>query len=222
MNGIRADRLRDLDTFIRHTDSNSLQLAGQWTETWGTERMTFWRAERRTGPGRGETTCSWRTLNWMEVILAGWQEGQIFREGVALDLPAYLSLVERAGQRCAGDRFYEILHAGIKNYVDRGLLEDGWFHKPTGDIQYMIQNGPLIGDYPIPEVKNLISFLNKIRDTNATTTAALKTVNEYLNCLNTPKANRNPSLLSIPLPKHHNLHPQRLPRRLFSKMPRSD
>jgi hypothetical protein len=53
VNGIRADHLRDLDTFMRHTDSNSLQLAGQWTETWGTERMTFWRAERRTGPGRG-------------------------------------------------------------------------------------------------------------------------------------------------------------------------
>jgi hypothetical protein len=161
VDGIRPDGLEGLNSFLRQTDRNS---------------------------SSGETTtCRWCAVAWFKEKLGMWEEGKIVKDGSVLSLPEYLRLWERAGIRCAGERFGDVYNTAIKSYVDRELLEKGWLPKPSGDIAYLIRNGASTGDYPVPEVidlySNLIAYINNTADDGPDTHKRLMVVKEYMACL---------------------------------------
>lgn len=164
VDGIRSVGLAGLSVFLRQTDRSYKQAAGSHRGLAGSggfsEKYDYVQKERTFGPGRDETTArSWCTFAWFDDKIRMWEEGKIVQDGSTLSLPGFLRMWEGGGRRCARERFYEIYSTEIKSYIDQGLLEDGWQHEPSDDMPYLIQSGPLAGDYAMAEVDSLISRL---------------------------------------------------------------
>ncbi len=196
VDGIRSNGLDGLRWFLKFTDNPRIERAGRHSGRQGSggknpwsENYDYWREERKFGPGRGETTCSWCTLTWFEEKIRMWEEGKIVVDGSAIDLIEFLRMWQKAGKRCAGDRWENMYAAALKSYRDRGLLDEDWDRKPTGNISYLITHGPSAGDYPIPEIDELITFLQGYsRKTakvplNKGREKRLELVDEYVRCL---------------------------------------
>lgn len=167
VDGINSNGLPGLEWFLSATKSPRKEKAGMHTGMRGSggwsERYSYWREERRFGPGRNETTCSWCTLKWFEEKLGGFREGMMVQDGEALSLPAFLRMWESAGKRCEGGRFYEIYEAAVQGYQDEGLLEEAWDQLPSGDTQYLLRHGPSNGDFPITKAREALEEVGRYR-----------------------------------------------------------
>ncbi|KAH7398129.1 hypothetical protein BKA64DRAFT_673610 [Cadophora sp. MPI-SDFR-AT-0126] len=194
---IRSDGLSGLARFLIATKMNykepAVQYPGQRGSGDRSEDHSYYREERRYGPGRHSTTCSWCTLKWFEEKLGMWQEGMSMAQE-QLSLPQFLRIWEAAGRRCEGNGFYEIYNAAIDSYKKQGLLREGWEKQLLGDIPYLIRHGPSQGDFPTPQTEEAISILKNYyeKHTAVPTTEArqhdLEVIDEYISCLEWFKA----------------------------------
>ncbi|KAE8449910.1 hypothetical protein EG329_007387 [Mollisiaceae sp. DMI_Dod_QoI] len=130
VDGIRSNGVESVKWFLSATNKLKIEKAGmhrgmQGSSGWS-EKYNYWREERKFGPGRGDTTCSWCTLDWLKEKLQSWEEDMAGLDGKPLDLPAFLRMLENTGKRCAGDEFMAPYHGAIQAYVDRGFLHPDW------------------------------------------------------------------------------------------------
>ncbi|CZR69426.1 uncharacterized protein PAC_19326 [Phialocephala subalpina] len=194
VDGIRSNGINGLHWFLSATKSRKVEPAGrhsgmQGSGGWG-EKYNYWREERKFGPGRGETTCSWCTLNWFKEKLLLWEEGTQDSDGNVINLPAFLQMWENAGKRCAGDDFTKSYEAAVQGYIERGLLTADWETQVSGDIPYLMEHGPTSGDYPARDVDGLVervkAYQNRTIRINPENPARVKhqaLVTEYIGCL---------------------------------------
>jgi hypothetical protein len=136
---IRSDGLSEqLVSFLRATTIHYTEPEYRGPPGSGgkSEDHSYFREERRYGPGRNSTTCSWCTLKWFEEKLGMWREGMSMAQE-QLSLPQFLRMWEAAGRRCEGNGFYEIYYAAIDSYKKQGLLSEGWEKELLGDIPYL-------------------------------------------------------------------------------------
>ncbi|KUJ17855.1 uncharacterized protein LY89DRAFT_683848 [Mollisia scopiformis] len=194
VDGFRANATQGLRLFLAGTNSRKTEPAGRHRGRQGSggwsENYNYWREERKFGPGRGETTCSWCTLEWLNGKLPMWKEHMLSLDGKFMSLPEFLRMWEDAGKRCASDRFMEAYHSAVQAYIDQGVLDPDWETKASGDIPYLMQHGPTSGDYPARDVDSILEtmkvYRSRTENINPTANARIKhqaTVNQYIGCL---------------------------------------
>lgn len=88
---IRSDGLSELASFLRATKIHYTEPEYQGPPASGgnSEDRSYFREERKYGPGRNSTTCSWCTLKWFEEKIGMWQEGMSMAQE-QLSLPQFL------------------------------------------------------------------------------------------------------------------------------------
>ncbi|KAL2069401.1 hypothetical protein VTL71DRAFT_14080 [Oculimacula yallundae] len=147
--------------------------------------IEYSREERSFGPGQGETTCSWCTVEWFGEKMQNWNS-RVQADGHPMELYEYLRTWKKAGRRCAGDHFEQVYQAAVKTYQDRGLLHEGWEQQPTTKLLSLIQFGPGDGDFPLPQLSRRIQEM-KDPKINTTETSARVDGSEWssqtLSCL---------------------------------------
>ncbi|KAI9730424.1 MAG: hypothetical protein M1834_005934 [Cirrosporium novae-zelandiae] len=185
IDGLETDGLGGIDDFLDRSNEHKVEPATRKSGVEGgkdwSNRYNYFREERRFGPGKGETTCSWCTFNWLERKLNSWKvDNTLGENGEPLELASFLSRIQKAGQRCAGDNFTRTWEKTVANYYEQGLLNDDIGTKlPSGDVVYLIGHGPSPGDYPLPAVKESIDSL-AIQKTSENQAE----IERYTNCLN--------------------------------------
>lgn len=159
IDGYLSDGIKGRISFMNATAISRTEPAGQHKGTlshasWS-EDYDYFREERKFGPGRGSTTCSWCTYEWFEEKLGLWsKENEAQNKGVPL--PQFLRDWQSAGKRCEGSRFFEIFDSAVQSYKNAGLLEDLWDNVPSGDVPYLVAHGPSRGDPPVSVIKDII------------------------------------------------------------------
>lgn len=162
------DVLDDLASFMQHTDRPRLEQAQRKTGWRGTnkykERYDYHTREQKYGPGVGETTCRWCTLDWLERKLGAWREGSILSPDskVPVSLPEFLRRIEKAGMRCEPEAWNDMFERAVARYQDDGLLADNWRRLPSGDVYYLIKNGADEGDEPLPSFAKAIERIEDV------------------------------------------------------------
>lgn len=191
IDGYLSDGIKGRISFINATATARTEPAGQHKETvtyagWSQD-YDYFREERKFGPGRGSTTCSWCTYQWFEAKLGLWTKEKETQDK-NVPLPQFLREWENAGKRCEGSRFSEIFDSAVQSYKDAGLLEDLWDHVPSGDVPYLVAHGPSRGDPPVSIAKDAIpkvkAHLNSyIFDTVKPVFEHAALLQEYASCL---------------------------------------
>lgn len=161
--GLMVEPLHSIDDFLLKTNQYRIEPARRMLGmTGGTdlliERKTM-HEERSFGPGRGETTCSYCTLDWLGRKMKSWKPDLIYYEdGSPMELPVYIERVSKAGRRCAGENFTSMWSDAIDHYEEQGLLdrEGKWLRQPSGNELYLFQHGPSAGDSPLPEMRDYL------------------------------------------------------------------
>lgn len=169
--------LQSINDFIHKTDKKRREPARRVRTTRGTNKYKYTtdfpvRAQQY-GPGAGETSCNWCVFNFLNHTLRGWKEGAIIspESRLPVSLPEFIRRAQKAGNRCAPtDTWEKINNEAIAAYIDLGLLEapgdpsispdspihetpDDWRKsQPSGDLHYLILNGPSEGDSPVSDI----------------------------------------------------------------------
>lgn len=163
LDGLMVEPMHGVDEFLLKTNLYRIEPAVQMLgmtggADWPTEH-NYMREERRFGPGRGETTCSYCTLDWIGGKIKSWKPDLVYTEdGLPMELPVYLERMSKAGRRCAGENFTSLWADAMDHYEERGLLdrEGKWLRQPSGDKLYLFQHGPSAGDSPLPEIRDYL------------------------------------------------------------------
>lgn len=163
LNGLMVEPLHGIDEFLLKTNQYRTEPAEQMLGMIGGSDWVFeynyMREERSFGPRRGETTCSYCTLDWLGRKLKSWKPDLIYyKNGSPMELPVYLERISKAGRRCAGENFTTLWAEAIGQYEDQGLLdrEGKWLRQPSGNKLYLFQHGPSAGDSPSPEIRDYL------------------------------------------------------------------
>jgi hypothetical protein len=163
------DGITELDMFVSATKIYRKELASriQGLDT-PTSVYKSVKEERRYGPRRNSTTCSWCTLNWFENKLAMFDANKIGFGGPE-SLPQFLRMWEKGGRRCEGNRFNEIFNSAVQSYKNAGLLDEQWESEPSGRIGYLVLHGPSSGDYPLSYAQDIIQRVMRYRKKHGST-----------------------------------------------------
>ncbi|KAF2817417.1 uncharacterized protein BDZ99DRAFT_457153 [Mytilinidion resinicola] len=163
LDGINFGSLEGIDAFLRKTKRPSRERGGWKSGTIGSSTDGGWKKtyrfkapERTYGPGIGSTSCGWCMLSWFENHLNGWDDGSVISpdSGLPVSLPEYIRRIKEAGQRCKATEWNRIYGQAIKNYQDKNLLSEDWEGLPSGDLAFLIRNGPHRGDEPIKTIQS--------------------------------------------------------------------
>lgn len=163
LDGLMVEPLQGIDEFLLKTNQFSIEPAEQMLGTisgsdWLVE-YNHMREERSFGPGRGKTTCSYCTLDWLGRKSKTWKPDLIYYDdGLPMELPVYLERISKAGRRCAGENFTILWAEAVDEYEEQGLLdcEGKWLRQPSGNKLYVFQHGPSPGDSPLPELRDYL------------------------------------------------------------------
>ena len=163
LDGLMVEPLHGIDEFLLKTNQYKIEPAVRMLgmtggKDWFSEH-NYMREERMFGPGRGETTCSYCTLDWLGRKLKKWKPDSIYYEdGLPMELPVYIERISKAGRRCAGGEFTSMWADAIDHYEEQGLLdrEGQWLRQPSGNKLYLFQHGPSPGDSPLPEIRDYL------------------------------------------------------------------
>lgn len=163
LDGLMVEPLYGIDKFLLKTNQLRTDPVEQMLKMIGGSNWlvehNYMRQERRFGPGRGETTCSYCTLDWLGGKLKGWKPDQnYYDDGSPMELPVYLERISKAGRRCAGNNFTMLWMEAIDEYEEQGLLdrEGKWLRQPSGNKLYLFQHGPSPGGSPLPELRDYL------------------------------------------------------------------
>ncbi|KAF2502496.1 hypothetical protein BU16DRAFT_521213, partial [Lophium mytilinum] len=170
LDGINFGSLEGIDQFLKKTE-RPMREAGGWksgsrgsgTDGGWTKKYRFKAPARTYGPGVGSTSCGWCMLSWFENHLNGWEEGSVISpdSGLPVSLPEYVRRIKDAGQRCEATEWNRIYDQAIKNYQDKKLMTEDWELLPSGDLAYLIRNGPDRGDEPIKTIESTAAAIRK-------------------------------------------------------------
>ncbi|KAH6874398.1 hypothetical protein B0T10DRAFT_498861 [Thelonectria olida] len=160
MDGVNPN-LWAINTFMRDTDKNGFERGGRkrGSRETGTYRYryNYKVRDQKLGPGAGETSCSWCTFDFFNRTLNSWTQGAHLspESNQPVSLPEFLRRVRRAGRRCAPTaKWDEMYNAAVARYISTGVLPADWeVTLPSGDLHYLIHNGPSLGDSPILEIR---------------------------------------------------------------------
>ena len=163
LNGLMLGPLHGIDEFLLKTNQYRTEPAEQMLGMIGGSgwlvEYNYMREERSFGPRRGETTCSYCTLDWLGRKLKSWKPDLIYYDdGSPVELPVYLERISKAGRRCAGENFTTLWAEAIDQYEEQGLLdrEGKWLRQPSGNKLYLFRHGPSAGDSPLPEIRGYL------------------------------------------------------------------
>lgn len=163
LNGLMVEPLHGIDEFLLKTNQYRTKPAERMLGMVGRSDWIFeynyMREERSFGPRRGETTCSYCTLDWLGRQSKSWKPDMIYYDdGSPMELPVYLERISKAGRRCAGENFTTLWAEAIDQYEEQGLLdrEGQWLRQPSGNKLYLFQHGPSAGDSPLPEIRDYL------------------------------------------------------------------
>ncbi len=161
--GLLVEPLHGIDEFLlktnRHRTEPATRMLGMTGGAGWIVEHNYMCEERKFGPGRGETTCSYCTLEWLGRKMKTWKPNMIYYEdGLPMELPVYIERISKAGRRCAGDKFTSMWADAIDHYEELGLLdrEGEWLRQPSGNKLYLFQHGPSAGDSPLPETRDYL------------------------------------------------------------------
>lgn len=168
--GINANHMANLGSFLRSTNEKKLEPkrkmsgvkgGGDWKQSYN-----YWREERRFGPKKGDTTCSFCTANWFLRMLEAWNDSTVDENGDLIDLPHYLARVYQAGRRCTTSylTFQQMFDMQVSIYKDRGLLEDNWEESAGSNKILAPSEYPTLLDHPLPSVRASIKKLEGMGD----------------------------------------------------------
>lgn len=167
VDGMNAGNLQSIDTFTRQTDKSLREQGRRHRGSAGTNtyRYTYDYTTRAQtyGPGRGETSCGFCVFDFLNRTLNSWTEDAVISPDSKLpvSLPEFIRRVRKAGERCAPTQTWDkIYEDGIGQYRASGLLPEDWeTSSPSGDLYYLIRNGPSRGDAPVSDIDARISSL---------------------------------------------------------------
>ncbi|KAF7560288.1 hypothetical protein G7046_g3870 [Stylonectria norvegica] len=152
--------LRAIDSFISQTDKKSTS-PSRWVKgTRGSRGYSYSYKykvrEQSYGPGPGDTSCGWCTFDFLNHTLNSWTEGLLLSPDSdrPVSLPEFIRRTRVAGERCAPSTTWtKIYEEATAHYISAGLLPGDWEQSlPSGDMHYLIKNGPSLGDYPVSEI----------------------------------------------------------------------
>ncbi|KAK9415856.1 hypothetical protein SUNI508_09985 [Seiridium unicorne] len=156
MDGLNAATLNGLDMFLGDTNKRRTEQGRLKSFTRGDGRDGGWKGKfsiqvptLRYGPRPGETDCGSCTLQWLEKMVNGWEEGKVISPDtdIPITLPEHLRRVKKAGERCETEEWTRIYLTAITRYQKRGLIPVHWEAAlPSGDHGWTIQNGLASGD----------------------------------------------------------------------------
>ncbi|KAK6066334.1 hypothetical protein SCUP234_12114 [Seiridium cupressi] len=156
MDGLNAATLNGLDMFLGDTNKRRTEQGRLKSFTRGDGRDGGWKGKfsiqvptLRYGPGLGETGCGSCTLQWLEKMVNGWEEGKVISPDTdrPITLPEHLRRVKKAGERCETEEWTRIYLTATTRYQKRGLIPVHWDAAlPSGDYGWTIQNGLASGD----------------------------------------------------------------------------
>ncbi|KAJ9165271.1 hypothetical protein NKR19_g633 [Coniochaeta hoffmannii] len=119
-------------------------------------RYNFHVRKQSYGPGPGETSCDWCIFDYLNRTLNSWTPGAVTNPdtGEQVSLPEFIRRVRTAGERCSPTLWWSNTYkTGIERYRSAGLLSADWeTAQPSGDLSYLILNGPSLGDSPVAEI----------------------------------------------------------------------
>ncbi|KAH8896210.1 hypothetical protein GQ53DRAFT_838452 [Thozetella sp. PMI_491] len=138
--GMNAN-LNGISIFVTNTDRKRIEPARleNGRRGSGTYRYSYriQLRERRYGPERGGTGCTWCMFDFLNHTLSNWAEGAVAKpdSNEPVSLPDFIRHVRVAGERCApADKWDKMYGEAIARYVDAGLLSVGW-DEPEGKTE---------------------------------------------------------------------------------------
>ena len=163
LDGLMVEPLHGIDDFLYKTNQYKIELGTRMLDMSGgldyLDTYHHLRDPRRFGPGPGETTCTYCTLNWLGGKLKRWKPDLVYYEdGSPMGLPVYMLRMMKAGRRCDGQNFTTMWAEAMDIYEEQGLLdrEGRWLREPSGNSLYLFQHGPSPGDSPLPEIRDYL------------------------------------------------------------------
>ena len=163
LDGLMVEPLHGIDDFLYKTNRYKIEPGTRMLDmSGGLEYLDTYhhlRDQRRFGPGLGETTCSYCTLDWLGRKLKRWKPDLVYYEdGSPMGLPVYMLRMAKAGRRCDGQDFTTTWAEAIELYQGQGLLDrqGRWLREPSGKSLYLFQHGPSAGDFPLPEIRDYL------------------------------------------------------------------
>lgn len=163
VDGINANHnlFKGVARFVAETDKKRTERAHRSSGTRGSGtysyQYNFGLRQQTYGPGVGETSCGWCIFDFLNRTLNSWTPGGTVTNpdsGEQVSLPEFIRRVRKAGERCSPTRRWDrIYEEAIGRYHAAGLLPTDWEATlPSGDLAYLILNGPSIGDSPVAEI----------------------------------------------------------------------
>lgn len=170
VDGMNAGNLQSIGAFTRQTDKRLREQSRRHRGSAGTNKYRYtydYTTRAQTyGPGRGETSCGFCVFDFLDRTLNSWTEGTVISPDSKLpvSLPEFIRRVRKAGERCAPTQTWnKIYKDSVGRYRASGLLPDDWeTSSPSGDLYYLIQNGPSRGDAPVSNIDARISSLDAL------------------------------------------------------------
>ncbi|KAM0799819.1 hypothetical protein BDR22DRAFT_890097 [Usnea florida] len=163
LDGLMVEPLHGIDDFLNKTNQYKVKSVTQMLDMSGgldyLDRYQHLREQKRFGPGPGETTCSYCTLDWLSGKMKRWKPDLVhYEDGSPMGLPVYMLRMGKAGRRCDGQNFAKMWAEAMELYEEQGLLdrEGRWLRQPSGDSLYLFQHGPSAGDSPLPQIRDYL------------------------------------------------------------------
>lgn len=147
-----------INQFIHETDNRRIEASRWHTGTRGSNKYSYRYhykvREESYGPGPGETSCGWCTFDFLNHTLNSWAEGAIVDGNQVVSLPEFIRRVRAAGSRCSPTtKWDKIYDEAVQRYISAGLLPADWENLlPSGNVDYLIKNGPSRGDSPVSDI----------------------------------------------------------------------
>lgn len=172
VDGMNANNLNGIESFIHETNKKRVEPATRKRGRKGTSKYSYKYdylvRQQSYGPGVGETSCGWCTFDFLNRTLNAWSEGSVLSPDSKqpVSLPEYIRRVRAAGQRCApSSTWTKMYDEAVSRYRSAGLIPEDWEKTlPSGDLYFLIRNGPSEGDAPVSDIYAELDRLSSLRD----------------------------------------------------------
>ncbi|KAL9617758.1 MAG: hypothetical protein Q9160_007471 [Pyrenula sp. 1 TL-2023] len=170
--GMNANHMANLGSFLRFTNERKTEPKRKISGVRGgkdwRQPYNYWRDERQFGPKKGETSCSFCTMNWFIRMLEAWNEKTVDENGELIDLPHYLARIYQAGRRCTntapGASFQVMYNMQVENYKQRDLLDNDWEGSAASREILLPGKAPTVIDQPLPAIQASLKKLEGQKD----------------------------------------------------------
>ena len=170
--GMNANHMQNLGNFVRFTNERKIEPGRQISGVRGgmdwKQPYSYWREERKFGPGKEETSCNFCTANWFVRMLQDWDDSTVDENRNAIDLPHYLAKVHKAGRRCdqsGGASFEQMFHMQVTSGYDTLLGDENWFWDITDSQSDQAPGeGPTFLHEPLPAIRAAIMKLDTMHN----------------------------------------------------------